>query len=54
MDFAKMMKALTSKGVEQDRALDALNREELEYLLKECRAALARRHAAKTGGACNE
>ena len=54
MDFAKMMKALTSKGVEQDRTLDALNREELEYLLKECRASLARRQAAKNGGACSD
>lgn len=53
MDYAKMMNALTSNGAEQDKALDELNREELEYLLKECRASLARRQAAKNGGACN-
>lgn len=50
MDYAKMMNVLTSEGKDQDNALDALNREELEYLLKECRAALARRQAAKNGG----
>lgn len=53
MDYAKMMNVLTSNGAEQDKALDELNRDELEFLLKECRAALARRQTAKNGGVCN-
>lgn len=54
MDYAKMMKFLTSNGEERKKALNELTREELEYLLKECRASLARRQAAKNGGACND
>ena len=33
----------------EKKALNELTREELEYLLKECRASLARRQAAKNG-----
>lgn len=54
MDFAKIMKCITSNGEERKKALNKLTREELEYLLKECRASLARRQAAKNGGACND
>lgn len=47
MDYAKIMKFLTSKGEEQEKALDELNPEEVEFVL-------ARRQAAKNGGACND
>lgn len=50
MDYAKIMHVLTSEGKDRDNALEELNREELEYLLKECRASIARRQAAKNGG----
>ena len=54
MDYAKMMKFLTSKGEEQEKALNELTREELDFILEMCRASLARRQAAKNGGACND
>lgn len=54
MDYAKIMKFLTSKGEEEEKALDELNPEEVEFVLDRCRAALARRQAAKNGGACND
>ena len=54
MDYAKIMKFLTSKGEEQEKALDELNQEEVEFVLDRARAAIARRQAAKNGGACND
>ena len=54
MDYAKIMKFLTSTGEEQEKALNELTIEELDFILDECRAALARRQAAKNGGVCNE
>ena len=54
MDYAKIMKFLTSKGEEQEKALDELNQKEVEFVLDRARAALARRQAAKNGGACND
>lgn len=54
MDYAKMMKFLTGKGEEQEKALNELTLEELDFILERCRASLARRQAAKVGGACNE
>ncbi len=54
MDYAKIMKFLTSKGEEQEKALNELTQEELDFILERCRASLARRQAAKNGGACNE
>lgn len=33
MDYAKIMKFLTSKGEEQEKALDELNQEEVEFVL---------------------
>ena len=54
MDCAKMMKFLTSEGEEQEKALNELTPEELDFILKECRASLARRNAAKKGRVCND
>lgn len=54
MDYAKIMKFLTSKGEEQEKALNELTREELDFIIERCRASLARRQAAKNGGACND
>ncbi len=54
MDFAKMMKVLTSKGAERERVLDEMNKEELKYLLELCQEEKARRQASKNGGACND
>lgn len=54
MDFEKMMKAITSKSAERDRALDEMSKEELEYLLELCQEEVALRQAAKNGGACGD
>ena len=42
MDYAKIMKFLTSKGEEQEKALDELNQKEVEFVLDRARAAAKR------------
>lgn len=49
MDYAKMMKFLTSKGEEQEKALNELTREELDFILERCRASLAVAKRQRTG-----
>ena len=43
MDYAKIMKFLTSKGEEQEKALDELNQKEVEFVLDRARAAKRQR-----------
>lgn len=54
MDYAKIIKAITSKGAERERVLDEMNKEELKSLLELCEEEKARRQAAKNGGACGD
>lgn len=54
MDYAKIIKAITSKGAKRESVLDEMNKEELKYLLELCQEEKARRQAAKNGGVCND